>query len=161
MTRARVRRCAAVRSSSLALVVLLGALAGCGGDTTGPSPQSVVGRWQATKIEFVRLNPPVVSVDLIDVGTTLELALRSDRTFFYITTTTTVPMGQVLSGTWRLRGPVMTLSFAEPFANAPQQWQFRSTVTTNTMTLAGADVPYDFDHDRVDDAAKFNLEFRR
>jgi hypothetical protein len=143
------------------LVLLLGLLflgicIGCGGDdTAGPSPASVVGTWQASKVEYVRQSPPM-SVDLIGLGGSAELVLDADHSFIY-TMTEAGQSPDVTTGTWQLGGEVMTvspdgLSFS---------WQFEASLSGGTLKLTGADSEFDFDGDDVPDAAKMNLEFHR
>ncbi|MFN8177903.1 MAG: lipocalin family protein [bacterium] len=144
------------RRSGLALLVLLGTWTGCGkDDTTGPSPQGVVGTWQATKIEYVQQSPPA-SVDLIALGATAQLVLDSDHTFVY-TLTASGQSPDVNSGTWQLSGQVMTVSPE----GMPFSWQFEITLAANKLTLTGADGEFDFNGDDVMEPAKMNLEFSR
>jgi hypothetical protein len=132
----------ALRAGALALILSL--LPGCGKDkAVGPKPTEITGLWNATKVEYVRKADPPLRVNLIAPDTTATCAINSDKTYVFIVRRA----GQVpdtTRGTWRLDGDqfMVTLS-ATPLIT----WAWDAGLTSNTLTLTGADMWYDFNGD--------------
>jgi hypothetical protein len=135
----------------------VGAGIACGGDGgTGPSPETLVGTWGATKAEFVSVASPSTKVDLVAMSGTVQLVLTAAKTF---TLTVTVPGApdEVSAGTWS-SSDILSLTFTSGHAGT---MQFQLNLSGNTMTLSGADAEFDFNQDGVDEPAKLNLVLQR
>jgi hypothetical protein len=136
--------------------VTLGALAaisiacGGGGDGgSGPPATSLVGTWNATKVEFTSKANPTQKVDVIAQGATMTLVLNGNGTYDQ---TMKVP-GQpddITNGTWSTSGGIFTMQQA----GMPFSWQFSVSLSGNTLTLSGADVEFDVNNDGTDEPAK-------
>lgn len=138
----------------LALATVLGGAISCGGENSaGPSPSSITGTWQATKVEYVSTTG-LGTVDVVALGGSATLVLNADQTFTYVCTlgATTI---EDLTGTWDTSDG-LTLSMS-----ATNKMQFDASLSGNTLTLAGADRGYDFNDDDVWEPAKLNLTLTR
>jgi hypothetical protein len=127
---------------------------GCGGDSSGPSTESLAGSWRATKVEISSVANPTVKVDLVAQGGTVRLVLTEAKTF---TLTVAIP-GQpddVTTGTWSSSVDVMTLQYPSG------SWQFEMTLSGSSLILEGADSEFDFNGDDQDEPAKTNLVLTR
>lgn len=139
-----------VRGHCLALSLLLGAVAACSGsNATGPSPASIVGTWQATKVQYVSTTG-LGTVDLVAQGGTATLVLDADHTFQYTCTPAGKP-AEVLTGTWDV-SDVLTLSMSPT-----NEMQFDASLSGNTLTLTGAYRDYDFNNDGMGEPARLNM----
>ncbi len=143
------------RRKFVVLSLLLGAAFACGDDSAGPAASEITGTWQATKVEYVSVAQPSVSVDLIadeDWSATLVLGANGSYTF-----TRTPPGGQPLvdTGTWELDGDVLNVAPA----GTQFRLQFDIALSGNTLRLSGADVEYAFNGSAED--AKLNLVLTR
>jgi len=135
----------------------VGAGVACGGDGgAGPSPQSLVGTWGATKAELVMVSNPSTKVDLVAMGGTVQLVLTTANTFTLTVSMPGEPLEQS-GGTWS-SGDVLTLTYT---SGRSGNQQFDISLSGNTLTLTGADTDYDFDDDGVYEAAKVNLALLR
>ncbi|MBE0593520.1 MAG: lipocalin family protein [Gemmatimonadales bacterium] len=132
-----------------ALPALMWASASCG-DSTAVDPQSLLGTWDATKLEFTRVANTSDKVDLIDLGGEFVITLAANDV---CTGTFTVPgeLPENLTGTWSVSVDVFTLHWDGDTGNT----QFDMTLSGNTLTLTGGDVDYDFGNG--DEAAKLTV----
>lgn len=136
--------------SLAALALIAGA---CDDDGTGPSPASLAGTWQATKVEYVEVANTANKVDIVPLGGTATLTLTEAGAF---TAVSTFP-GEApfnAAGTWSVSSDVFTLNFTSGMSGTQQ---FDYSFSGNTLTLNGADSGYDFDDDDQDEPAKLNL----
>jgi hypothetical protein len=121
--------------------VLVGALvwtAAC--SDTGPSADSFVGTWRATKMEFVRVANPSETVDLIaDLGGSFTITFSADSTWEAIQTVPSVAPDTV-DGHWSVSLDVLTLTQTGQSGNR----QFTFVLSGDTITLTGGDVEWDF-----------------
>jgi hypothetical protein len=138
-----------VRVHSLALSFLLSVLAACSGSTAGPSPASIVGTWQASKVQYVSTTG-LGTVDLIAQGGSATLELNADHTFRYTCTPAGKP-AEVLTGTWDV-SDVLSLSMSPT-----NEMQFDASLSGNTLTLTGAYRDYDFNNDGMGEPARLNM----
>ena len=120
---------------------------GCGSSSTGPSPESLTGTWNATQAQIVDINNNANRVDLVTMGGTLQLVLDAGGTW-----TMTISMPGVLDddvrwGNWTSTD-VLTLSF-DPACGYYGEMQFDATLNGNTLTLTGGHTPYDFNGDGI------------
>ncbi len=126
-------------------------------DPTGPSSTDLEGTWTVTRIEFVSVADPGVSVDLMDEGVTATLALEADGDFF-LTVVDPVEGEETFNGHWMYTDVLTLEHMGGQFVG---EWQFDVSLTGNTLRLTGADAEFDFDNDDVDEPAKLNLTATR
>jgi hypothetical protein len=143
----------------VALAALLAGAGACGGgDSNGPSEESLVGTWVAAKAEFVSVANPSLKVDLIGLGGSIRLVLSSGHQF----TLTIKPPGgaeEQSTGTWNSSGDEFVLRFAAgPLIG---DMAFDVSLSGNTLTLTGADAEFDVDGQGGDEPAKLNLTMIR
>jgi hypothetical protein len=137
----------------LAAAIAAGAACGGGDGGSGPSPSSITGTWQLTKVLFVSQANPQQSVDLIALGGTGTLTFNSDNTFSYTVTVPPAAPGTT-TGTWSLGGQVLTL-VRDGFSG---NLQFTVTLSGQTLKLAGGHVDFDVNNDGTDEPAILTLE---
>jgi hypothetical protein len=128
---------------SLVTAVAAAALSlACGGDGSGPSPDSFAGTWDATKYEFTNVANTSEKVDVIALGATLVVVLNADETY---EATATPPGGapEVTTGTWHASSDVFTIR--ETGISGEMQFDYHRS--GNTLTLSGASDEFDFDGD--------------
>lgn len=116
------------------------ALAACGSSSTGPSPESLVGNWTATRAEFALQSNPATKVEIIHSGSTLTLALNANHTYTLTIKTPGEP-NDVTSNTWTSSRDLLTLNLSNG------EMQFDMTLSGNTLTLAGGHKPFDVNDD--------------
>lgn len=136
-------------------VAAAGAMACGGGDGTGPSVESLVGTWRATKAEIVSVANSSTKIDLVTSGATVHLVLTAAKAF---TLTMSMP-GQpddVTIGTWSSSRDMMRMVYGTNSA-----WECDMTLSGNMLTLNGADTDYDFNDDGVDEPAKWYMTLVR
>jgi hypothetical protein len=138
------------RTVGIMMAALLVAGVACGGDDTGPSGDDLVGTWQASKLELVSVANPATKVELIASGGALELVLNETRTFSMTQSAPGSP-DEVTTGTWSASIDVLTLTYGMG------TYQFDMVLSSNTLTLTGADGSYDFNGDDTDEPARINL----
>jgi hypothetical protein len=139
-----------------ALTVLVCALVGCSkDDPTGPKPEQITGAWTATRVEYVSV-PPGTTVDLIALGGTATLTLAENSTFHYVVTPA-AGSPTTTDGTWTLSGDMLNLTPQ----GMPFSWQFEATLSSGSLSMSGASVEYDFNHDSTPEQATLNLLFVR
>lgn len=131
----------ALRAGALALVLSL--LAGCGKDkTVGPKPAEITGFWSVTSLQYVQKAAPHTTVELITAGATATCAINSDKSFVRIYKPASGPP-DTTAGTWELDGDQFKVSPTM----TPWPWYYDVNLSSNTLTLSGADVWYDFNGD--------------
>ncbi|MGD2045201.1 MAG: hypothetical protein PVJ80_05900 [Gemmatimonadota bacterium] len=146
-----------MRTTAIALLVALAAASGCKNNRgTGPSPAELTGTWEASKIEFTRVSNPSETVDVVPTGGAATLLLGSGGACTFTLAGTGGPDG-TFTGTWSSSGDVLTLNVTGPFFSTT--WQFDTTLSTDRLTLSGADTEFTFDV--APEAAKFGLELDR
>jgi hypothetical protein len=129
----------------------------CGDGSVGPSASEITGTWQATKVEYVSVAQPSLSVDLIaDEDWTVTLALAANRTYTF-TQTPPDEQPQTSTGTWELDGDVFNVAPT----GTQYRLQFEIALSGNTLSLTGADAEYDIDGDLSAEDAKLNMAFTR
>jgi hypothetical protein len=136
-------------------VALLVGGAGCGDDSTGPSPSEITGTWSATSILYADPSSDR-SIDLVAGGGSGTLVLAGDGSF-ELTVTASGQSPAVSTGSWVLGGEVLTMTPA----GFSFSWQFDCTFSADLLQLAGADAEWDLDGDLVPDAAKWSMGFVR
>lgn len=145
---------------NLLAAVAAGAIVACGG-SSGPSADSLVGTWIAspahasTFVEFVDKSNPSAKVELIALGGTVTLTLKQDKTF---TLTVSIPgqSPEADQGTWSSSSDVLTLTYS-PTSNM----QFDLGLSGNTLSLGGADAPFDVNDDGVEESTKLSVKMVR
>ena len=119
-------------------------------DSTAVDPESLLGTWDATKVEFTRVANAQDKVDVIALGGTLVMTLSANDV---CTGTFTVPgtAPENLVGTWTVSADVFTLHWTGDTGNT----QFDMSRSGDILTLTGGDVDYDFGVG--DEAAKLTV----
>ena len=120
-------------------------------DSAAVDPESLVGTWDATKLEFARVADPQDKEDVIgDLGGDFVITLAVNGG---CTGELTVPPDPVenMTGTWSASVDVFTLHWS----GDTHTTQFDMTLSGNTLTLAGGDVEYNFG--TGDEAAKLTV----
>ena len=146
-----------MRTRAIALLVAMVAAGGCKSKNgTGPAPAELTGTWEATKIEFTRVASPTMTVDVVPDGGSATLVLAAGGACTFVIANTDGPDG-TFTGTWSASSDELTLDLAGPFFDTT--WQFDMTLTTDVLTLSGADT--DFTFDVAPEAAKFGLVLAR
>lgn len=143
-----------MRVLTVAAAGIATSLAACGGSSTGPSPESLVGTWTATRAEFALLTNPAMKVEIIRGGATLKLELNSNQTY-RVTTTTPGEPTDIKSGSWSASADVLTLHLPNG------EMQFDMSLTGNTLTLTGGHTPFDVNRDGMDEECTLNLILTR
>jgi hypothetical protein len=142
-----------IRRTLLAGLVAAAA-AGCGGDQTGPSPNTLTATWNATSAQFVSVANPAQMAELVGMGGSVKLTLNANNTFTMTTMSPGNPMEQ-LTGTWSSSVDVLTLTHGTGTS------QFDMTLNGNTLTLKGAHGSFDVNGDDVDEAVTMNFTMTR
>jgi lipocalin-like protein len=144
-----------IRIALGALALLAGASLGCGdsGGATGPSASSLVGTWNAVKVELVSLAEPTAKIDGLAGGATLTMTVNADHTWQTVQTDPVDPdlFGQ---GTWSLSGSTLTITEQGESVN------FKVKCDGSTMTLT-ASTTWDYDMDGTEEPAKMTLMFEK
>jgi len=132
-----------------ALCSLAVASVGCS-DSTAVDPQSLLGTWDATKVEFVRVANTQDRADIVNLGGAFTITLAANNMCQGTLTFPDTPPENV-TGTWSASADVFTLQWTgDQF-----ETQFDMVLAGNTLTLTGGDVDYDFG--AGDEAAKLNV----
>jgi hypothetical protein len=126
-------------------------LVACSGDDT-TSSVDLAGTWNVTRYELVSTTSSPTRVDLIALGATAQLVMRSDGTY-QLTMTGTGAQDETGSGTWSASSDVVTITRV----GMSGQMQFNYSLSGSTLTLVGADTEWDFNGDGVDEPAKLNM----
>jgi len=115
------------------------AVASVGCSDSAVEPQSLLGTWDATKLEFTRVANTSEKVDIIPLGGAFVITLADNDV---CTATLTFPdtAPESMTGTWSVSIDVFTLHWTGDTGNT----QFDFSLSENTMTLVGGDVDYDF-----------------
>lgn len=119
-------------------------------DSTSVDPESLLGTWDATKLEFTRVANTADKVDVIALGGDLVMTLAANDV---VTGTLTVPgeAPENLTGTWSASVDVFTLHWDGDTGNT----QFDMSLSGDILTLSGGDVDYNFG--TGDEAAKLTV----
>jgi hypothetical protein len=120
-----------------ALPALALASATCGDDAV--DPQTLLGTWDATAMQFTSVANPQDQVDAIDVGGAFVITLAANN---MCQATLTLPgePPENLTGTWSASADVFTLQWTgEMF-----ETQFDFVSSGNTLFLTGGHVNFDF-----------------
>ena len=145
----------ALRACALALILSL--LPGCGEDkAVGPKPAEITGLWSATKDEYVSKSNPALSVNRIAPDSIATCAINSDKSYVFILRRAG-HAPDTTDGTWRLDGDQFMVN---PYDRPQTTWVWDASLTSNTLTLTGADVWYDFNGDaqyQVEEEADNNM----
>jgi hypothetical protein len=112
-------------------------LAAC--SDSGPSMDSFVGTWNATKAEFVSEADPTVKQEVIALGASFKITFNADSTWRAIMTAPLMAP-DTSSGTWSASIDVLTLVTT----GASGETQFAYVLSGNTVTLTGGHVEWDF-----------------
>jgi len=128
-------------------------LAACGSSSTGPSPESLVGTWNATQAQLVSQVNQQHKIDLVAMGTVV-LVLNSDGTFTLTITMQGQPPDQ-RGGRWT-SSDILTLTFTSGWSG---DWQFDMNLNGDTLTLTGAHTDYDYGNGPED--SRVNLVMAR
>ncbi len=120
-------------------------------DSTAVDPESLVGTWDGTKLEFARVADPQDKEDVIgDLGGDFVITLAANGGCTGQLTVPPDPM-ENMTGTWSASADVFTLHWS----GDTHTTQFDMTLSGNTLTLAGGDVEYNFGIG--DEAAKLTV----
>ena len=142
-------------AATVALVTILFTV--CGKDNpTGPKPSEITGRWTATKVEYVSKAAPATRVDLIALGTAVVVSIGSDKNFLYVET----PSGgspDTTTGVWSMDGDIFKVT---PTGMA-FSWEWKATLSGNSLSLTGADMEYDFDGNSIPEQADQDMALVR
>ncbi len=139
----------------------LGAGVACGGSSgSGPSSDSLMATWIAspahssTSVEYVEKSNPSVKLDIVAVqSATVTLSLKQDKTFQF---RINIPSGAVRieDGTWSIETDgTLTLTYSPT-----NMMQFDAVLKGGTLTLSGADAPFDVNDDGTVEACKLNMK---
>jgi uncharacterized cupin superfamily protein len=108
-------------------------------DSAAPDPGSLLGTWDATKLEFTRVANTSEKVDIIPLGGVFVITLAAnDVCTASLTMPQTAP--ENMTGTWSVSIDVFTLHWTGDTGNT----QFDFSLSGSTMTLVGGDVDFDF-----------------
>lgn len=136
----------------IAVCVGLGAAAGCGGDEPAAPPvEDVYGQWTAVEFEYQSV-PPEDAVDIVAYGGTASLDLQQDGDFVLVVS----PAGELSAttyGFWELSRDMMSLTPQ----GMPYAWEFDVALSGGALSLRGASVEYDFDHDGAPEDATLDM----
>ncbi len=135
----------------VACAVLAALLAGACKSSTGPSTDSLVGTWDATKAEFVLKSNTSTKVDIVAEGSTVTLVLTANS--FTLTTDDTRTEDASMSGTWSKTTDTLTL---EPTGQS-FTLVFDMTLNGSTLTLDGGGVMFDFTSTGTYEDAELNM----
>lgn len=134
---------------TLGLVAAAGT--GCGDSgPTGPSASSLIGTWNATKVEMVSLADTTYRIDGLEGGQTLVLYIYEDHSWESIQTRPGEPdfLG---AGTWSLSGRTLTIT-----ADGEDPEAFRVSCDGSVMRLTLA-TTWDYDFDGTDEPARMSM----
>jgi len=135
-----------------AVCVGLAAAAGCGGDEPAAPPvEDVYGQWTAVEFKYQSV-PPETTVDIVAFGGTATLDLQQDGDFVL----TVSPVGELSTttyGFWELSRDMMSLTPQ----GMPFSWEFDVALNNGLLSLRGASVEYDFDHDQAPEDATLDM----
>ena len=134
--------------------VVAAAAAGCGSDSTGPSPDTLAATWNATQTQFISVTNPAQMADVVGMGGSVRLTLNANNTFTMTTMMPGHPMEQ-MSGTWSSSIDVLTLHHGSGTS------EFDMTHSGNTLTLTGAHGSFDVNGDDVDEEVTMNMTMTR
>lgn len=142
------------------IVAFLGAgalVAGCGGNGTGPDPETLTGTWEATRVEFTDAADAGVSAELIALGGELGMTLSGNGAF---TIVIRLPgeLPETWTGTWSSSQDVLTLTFT---SGQFGEMQFEMSLSGTTLILEGGHTGFDFDDDGTDEEARVDLRLVR
>jgi len=123
--------------------VAVGLVAACGSSssTTGPSLPNIVGTWQATKFEFVKIADPATKVELVAAGGSAVLVFGANQSF---SATLSFPGSQpeVSSGTFTVTATTATITITNTVPT--QVLNFALVLSGNTLSLTGGTATFDF-----------------
>jgi hypothetical protein len=121
----------------VATVGLVLAVTAC--SDSGPSADSFVGTWNASKAEFVRVADATDKVEIVAQGGTFQITFNADSTWAAIITAPQI-LPDTSHGTWSSSIDVLTLVTV----GLSGQTQFDFVLSGNTLTLTGGHVTWDF-----------------
>lgn len=144
-----------MRAAALALVLMLHP--GCGEDkAVGPKPTEITGLWTVTKDEYVNKANPALVVNRISPDSIATCAINADKSWVFILRRAGGHAPDTTIGTWSLDGDEFHVVPTEtPFVT----WAWGVNLSSNTLTLTGADMWFDFNGDsnyQVEEEAKNN-----
>jgi len=131
--------------------VLAALLAGACKSSTGPSTDSLVGTWDATKAEYVKVSDTGTKVDVVAEGSTVSLVLTAST--FTFTVDDARAEQTTLTGTWTKSTDTLTL---EP-SGVSYTIVFEMTLNGSTLTLDGGGVMFDFTSTGTFEDATLNM----
>jgi len=132
---------------AIILVGLVALTAGGCKSSTGPSAQSLMGTWHATKAEYVSVANSNTKVDIIAQGSTLTLVL--DASTFVLTVTDPGANPVVSNGTWSKSLDTLTLV---PSTGWFGESQFDMSLNGDQLTLTGGHMPHVFSSGNSEEA---------
>jgi hypothetical protein len=121
----------------IAIAGLVLGVAAC--SDSGPSADSFVGTWDATRMEFTRTANPADKEDIIGDDGTYRITFNADGTWHAVMTVPGV-MVDLPSGTWSASIDVLTIVTT----GMSGEQQFDYVLSGNTLTLSGANAEWDF-----------------
>ncbi|MFO7586670.1 MAG: hypothetical protein R6X22_01225 [Gemmatimonadota bacterium] len=147
-----------LRKSAFRLALLLPVAAACGGDSTGPPADDLVGTWNVTVAELVSVASPNTRIDLIaDLDYTATLVLEADGDFIF-TVVDPVEGSMGGSGHWS-SSDVLEMEFLA--GQFDVTWQFDLNLSGDTLRLTGGGAEWDFDDDGMEEDARLNMTLVR
>ena len=146
-----------VRILWIVAVMLAMAGAGCN-DSTSPEDitiQDLVGTWVASSFVYTGVDDPAQQVDLIESGGSFTMTISDAGAF----TGTTVyePMGTLTyTGTLSISNRTLTQDFDD--ADVPTLTWTISEFANDSMTIEGAQGPFDFTDNGLDDLVTASIQ---
>lgn len=128
----------------------------CSGGGSSTSSNDLVGTWTVTRYELVSTSSASAKVDLITLGGTVTLVMKSDGSY-QMTMKVPGEPDETVAGSWNVSGDVLTTTQVGMSGNM----QFDCVLSGSTLTLTGADAEWDFNGDGIDDPAKLNMTATR
>lgn len=138
--------------SRFAALAAVAVFLACGDGGNSPSPNKFAGTWDATKMEFTNVANTAEKVDVIAAGGTFVILIESTGDYQWTVDIPGEPL-ETSSGTWSASADVFTTKETGSSGNMQFDWSLNG----NTLTLAGANVEFDFDDDGLEDAARLTL----
>lgn len=129
-----------MRKAALIVLVVsaLLASASCVKSPTTPDVNKLLGKWRATAAEYMSFADLQKRVDIVSQGSTVILELTEND--FTLTVTDPGKTPAMTTGTWTSTSDTMTLAPA----GESSAWVFLMSQTSQSLSLSGAHVQFDF-----------------
>ncbi len=129
-----------MRKAALIVLVISAVLAGssCVKTPTTQDVNKLLGKWRATAAEYMSFADLQKRVDIVLQGSTVILELTENA--FTLTITDPGETATVTTGSWTYTADTMTLAPA----GESSTWAFLMSQTSESLSLSGAHVQFDF-----------------